>query len=125
MSDRTCPVCGKIFFITSRDSWQYKMRQSVRGVRDYKVFCSYGCMRAYKKEHPPRKKGERDDGVKTCVVCGKEFYVVDPEKWVYIRGKKNVRKYLCSWGCLRAYDAKRERKHVPLYEKGFLDGVEA
>jgi len=38
----------------------------------------------------------------TCPVCKKERDVPHPELWVYKRGSR----YLCSWTCLRAFDAK-------------------
>ena len=38
----------------------------------------------------------------TCPVCKKERDVPHPDLWVYKRGSR----YLCSWTCLRAFDAK-------------------
>lgn len=44
---------------------------------------------------------------KVCANCGKVFYVISPELWVYrhdghLRGEDKVT-YLCSWHCLRAH----------------------
>lgn len=43
-----------------------------------------------------------DYSIKKCPICEKHFSVTYPELWVYKRGSR----YLCSWTCLRAFDAK-------------------
>lgn len=42
-----------------------------------------------------------------CPVCGKVITVLYPDLWRYKRGDKLHRRYLCSWGCMRAYDDKK------------------
>lgn len=37
-----------------------------------------------------------------CATCGKEFFMLYPDLWVYKRQSKTF----CSWRCLRAYDEK-------------------
>jgi rubredoxin len=42
-----------------------------------------------------------------CPICGKKFFISFPEEWRYrryVKGRKGVRDYLCSWHCLRIYD---------------------
>lgn len=42
---------------------------------------------------------------KTCPICGKIFYVLDPGAWAYRSYSRKQKRtaYLCSWHCLRAY----------------------
>ena len=40
-----------------------------------------------------------------CPVCRKEFDVLWPHLWKYKRGEK----ILCSWGCLRKYDERKQK----------------
>ena len=60
------------------------------------------------------KKEERDDwlGTRKCVVCGKDFHVMYPDMWTYKRWCRYRLIFLCSWGCMRAFDeeAKVKRK---------------
>lgn len=43
-----------------------------------------------------------------CPVCGKKFE--HTKVWAYWRGYEHARKYICSWGCTRAYDKKNPQK---------------
>lgn len=45
---------------------------------------------------------------KKCPVCKTVF--IPTQEWVYKRGTKGVIKTFCSWGCMRAWDAKQEQK---------------
>ena len=47
---------------------------------------------------------------RTCFVCGKSFYVANPEGWAYRRGCKGGVRVMCSYSCMRAYDRKRQKK---------------
>ena len=53
-----------------------------------------------------------------CRICGKEFEVLYPELWRYVRAKR----YLCSWKCLRLYDQKGSKD---MYTKVKKDGTPA
>ena len=53
-----------------------------------------------------------------CRICGKEFEVLYPELWRYVRAKR----YLCSWKCLRLYDQKGSED---MYTKVKKDGTPA
>ena len=46
-SERTCPVCGKHFYIMDAN-WCYK--QAVKALRGTVWFCSWKCMRKYETE---------------------------------------------------------------------------
>lgn len=50
-----------------------------------------------------------------CPECGKLFPVMWPHLWVYKRDNK----YLCSYGCMRAYDKRHERKDVEIMAEMF------
>ena len=50
-----------------------------------------------------------------CPECGKLFTVLWPHLWTYKRDKK----YLCSYGCMRAYDKRHERKDVEIMAEMF------
>lgn len=39
-----------------------------------------------------------------CPVCKKEFDVLWPSQWAY----KREEKFICSWGCIRKYDKRKE-----------------
>lgn len=50
--DRTCTQCGKVFDCYAGENWAWKRT----GHNSVKIlFCSYGCMRRYDKEHPVQK----------------------------------------------------------------------
>ena len=53
-----------------------------------------------------------------CRICGKEFEVLYPELWRYVRAKR----YLCSWKCLRQFDEKGSEE---MYTKVKKDGTPA
>ena len=38
-----------------------------------------------------------------CAQCKKEFYVSDPDQYVYKYKLKRLTKYTCSWTCFSAY----------------------
>lgn len=43
-----------------------------------------------------------------CGMCGKEFTVLYPDLWRYHRqNEKGLRIWMCSWKCLREYEAKK------------------
>lgn len=50
-NERICSQCGKIFDCYAGDKWAYKMQRDNR----IKIFCGYGCMRRYEREHPVKK----------------------------------------------------------------------
>ena len=52
LKERKCPVCGKIFIIQNPLDYVYKRKPKTTT----KFFCSWGCMRAWDKEHPLPKK---------------------------------------------------------------------
>ena len=46
-----------------------------------------------------------------CACCGKTVYVLHPSRWAYKKKKNSgVVDYYCSWKCLRACEAKEEKK---------------
>ena len=48
---------------------------------------------------------------KTCPICKKLFMVSAPESYVYkVRDSHKHVKFLCSWGCLRAWEKKHKCK---------------
>ena len=55
---RKCPVCGKLFILSSANIWTYK-----RKVKDNMLyFCTYSCMRRHDRERPKRGRySEGDD----------------------------------------------------------------
>jgi len=58
---------------------------------------------------------------KVCACCGKAFYVIAPEQWVYkfkwhIRGEEKV-KFMCSWHCLRAYEKEYQKKKDQIFRE--------
>ena len=55
-----------------------------------------------------------------CPVCGKLFWCDYPNLWRYKREKT----YLCSWGCLRKYDERKEAGDMA-YSKIKKDGTPA
>lgn len=71
---RTCPTCGRIFFVTDCDSWVYKRNMTVNNRTRRLNFCKWSCMRKWDADHPmtahqapvlnvrPKKykKGEKD-----------------------------------------------------------------
>lgn len=42
--------------------------------------------------------------MKECPVCGKRFPVLYPHLWRYKRQQGPVKKYFCSWKCVREFD---------------------
>lgn len=57
-ADRKCPECGKVF--RASEEWAYKIHPRAKDSANVRIFCSYGCMRAYKKRHGiGRRKEER------------------------------------------------------------------
>ncbi len=52
----------------------------------------------------------RDPKEKKCAICGKDMYA--GEEWAYKRKIGGERtKWFCSYKCMRAWDAKHEKKH--------------
>ena len=50
---------------------------------------------------------------KNCPTCGKQFFIPYLDDWAYRRYKKGAihdRIYICSWSCLRKWDAEHEDK---------------
>lgn len=45
-----------------------------------------------------------------CPVCGRLFWCDYPAQWVYKREKV----FLCSWGCMRKYDERKEAKEMKI-----------
>lgn len=53
--EKTCPVCGKLFFITAHGCWAYKINRGKHGRHKYDYYCSYTCyLRA--NERTPRTR---------------------------------------------------------------------
>ena len=49
----TCAVCGKAFYMPTKETWTYKHPVG----RGMMYFCKWSCMRAWEREHiPPRKE---------------------------------------------------------------------
>ena len=51
---------------------------------------------------------------KKCPVCGRIIIVNNPDLWAYrlkLKGK-HIR-YVCSWHCIRAYEARKKKKTIP------------
>ena len=51
LKENICPICGRRFIVQDVDSYVYKSKKPQR-----KVFCSWGCLRKYEKEHPTIQK---------------------------------------------------------------------
>ncbi len=51
---RKCGECKKLFFIPDLSLWVFKRYDKRKS--SYKYFCSWGCFRAWEKEHPRKKK---------------------------------------------------------------------
>ena len=54
--------------------------------------------------------------MKECPVCGKRFPVLYPHLWRYKRQQGPIRKYFCSWKCVRKFDQRGVEK-MELSEK--------
>ena len=60
---------------------------------------------------------------KVCPVCGKVFFVLELQKWVFQRtvrwNKRTTEKtvYFCTWGCLRKYEADIKRYNEEVKDK--------
>lgn len=53
--EKTCPSCGKLFFITAHGCWAYKINRGKHGRHKYDYYCSYTCyLRA--NERTPRTR---------------------------------------------------------------------
>lgn len=50
---RTCPTCGKIFFVTDCEAWAYRrwVKDSNNSGRRIN-FCKWSCMRKCDQDHP-------------------------------------------------------------------------
>ena len=47
LNTRTCPVCGKTFYVHATDTWAYKSYNKQKKRPAY--FCSWHCLRAFQK----------------------------------------------------------------------------
>lgn len=52
---KKCPICKKNFIAAPQHAWK------IGSEKGYKLVCSYHCMRAYEKEHPPKRRKERKE----------------------------------------------------------------
>ena len=52
--------------------------------------------------------------LKTCPVCGREFWVQDATMWAYREyGRNNCKKgYICSWHCQCEHNRQREAQEA-------------
>lgn len=54
------------------------------------------------------------DGIRKCVICGKEFYVPELTAWTYRKKTQSNRdyraKWFCSWSCMRVFEQMLEDK---------------
>ncbi|MGN0456025.1 MAG: helix-turn-helix domain-containing protein [Acutalibacteraceae bacterium] len=41
--EKTCPCCGKLFFITAHGCWAYKINRRRQGKNIFDYYCSYTC----------------------------------------------------------------------------------
>ena len=62
---RSCPVCGKQFFVSELGGWAYKryLYKAVKdpgNTNDKAWFCSWSCLREYDRIHGDRKKKPLD-----------------------------------------------------------------
>ena len=48
--------------------------------------------------------------VAKCPACGKRFEHTN--EWAYKRGYNYAKHFFCSWGCMRAHDAKQPAKRA-------------
>ena len=53
---KTCPVCGKLFFITAHGCWAYKINRGKRERHKYDYYCSYTCYLRAQERSPHRRK---------------------------------------------------------------------
>lgn len=54
--EKTCPSCGKLFFITAHGCWAYKINRGKRGRHKYDYYCSYTCYLRAQERSPRRRK---------------------------------------------------------------------
>ena len=47
MMEKTCPVCGKTFYVYDYSTYAYRIRKNKSAV----PVCSWGCVRAYENKH--------------------------------------------------------------------------
>ena len=67
---KTCPVCGKVFFVQEAEKWAYYRWGYTPTRAKYKVhICSWHCLRQWDRENQP-KKGRKEPTI-----------IVRPEKY--------------------------------------------
>ena len=54
--EKTCPSCGKLFFITAHGCWSYKINRGKHGRHKYDYYCSYTCYLRAQERSPRRRK---------------------------------------------------------------------
>ena len=54
--EKTCPSCGKLFFITAHGCWTYKINRGKHGRHKYDYYCSYTCYLRAQERSPRRRK---------------------------------------------------------------------
>ena len=58
---KTCPQCGKLFFVTDLDAWAYKRSVTKNGSCHQEHFCKWSCLLAFDREYEARKKAKRKE----------------------------------------------------------------
>lgn len=54
--ERTCTRCGKQFCVTVCEEWSYYRKCG----QDRLMFCSWGCMRKWDRDHADSRQGRKD-----------------------------------------------------------------
>lgn len=54
--EKTCPCCGKLFFITAHGCWAYKINRRKQGKKVYDYYCSYTCFLRANERTPRTRK---------------------------------------------------------------------
>ena len=50
-----CPVCGRLFYCTSRSAWAYR-RDTTNGI---KIFCRWSCLRLFDKDQEEKNANKK------------------------------------------------------------------
>lgn len=99
---KTCPECGKLFFVNDAEAWVYKRSAVVDGESRVRHFCKWSCMLKFDKRYEEEKQKNRSESAKRahernrkprrlCFEClyncidedGKHFCWIGSSKYVF------------------------------------------
>ena len=61
---KTCPSCGKLFYVTDCERWAYKRNVSEKGNGEVKHFCKWSCLLKFDREYEEAKRRKRSESAK-------------------------------------------------------------